>query len=358
MSVRITLSDSHMPPSEQFIEFLDTWLASLEFDGSSWAKHRFERPPAIGAYAAPDGALARVADSEVGIRHLARAYELFAALLVGEIDAIRQLQEQFRFILVVGAPRSGGKYLTKELFRALGHDPLRVPAVLAHDGFPEAGPWRFDRLGNGWIESLHTMAEYLVMVELFFQSSSRQGPQVSVPKKATKAVYAPGLFQDILGGECIITVRHPVPSCISTYETAGGLAADHRFTQRNNIEILWARDLLSAGLSQAEIEDMDYFDAYLRYWEDYHVRLAMSGLASSRRCRVVAYGEQRFTDEARRIANRFGAPTSEVEQFHVSDRRDLHPDWVARAEPALGRTDEQWTRVGLKFPLAEIAECW
>ena len=355
MSVRITLTDSHVPPSEQFVEFLDTWLAGVEFDGSSWAKHRFERPPTIGAYAAPDGALERLVGSTAGMQYLARAYGLFAGLLVGETDAIRQLQDQFRFILVVGAPRSGGKYLTKQLFRALGHDPLRVPAALAHDGFPEAGPWRFDRLGNGWIESLHSMAEYLVMVEMFFRSSDHQSRPVSVPKKATKAVYAPGLFQDILRGECIVTVRHPVPSCVSTYDTAGGLPGDHRFAQRNNIEILWARDLLSAGLSEADIKELDYFDAYLRYWEDYHVRLAMSRLTSSR---IVAYGEQRFMDEARRMANLFEAPESAVEQFYVSDRRELHPDWVARAEPALRRIDELWTRVGLKFPLAEITERW
>jgi hypothetical protein len=354
MSVRITLTDSHVPPSEQFVQFLDTWLAGAQFDGSSWAKHRFERPPAIGAYPALDGALDRVADSADGMRHLARAYELFAGLLVGETDAIRRLQEEFRFILVVGAPRSGGKYLTKQLFRALGHDPLRVPAALAHDGFPEAGPWRFDRLGNGWTESLHSMAEYLVMVEMFFQSSDHGRP-VTVPKKATKAVYAPGLFHDILRGECILTVRHPVPACMSTYDTAGGLPEDRRFAQRNNIEILWARDLLSTGMTETGIKELDYFDAYLRYWEDYHVRLAMSGLTFSR---VVTYGEQRFMDEARRMANVFEAPASAVEKFHVSDRRDLHPDWVMRAEPALRRIDELWTRVGLKFPLAEIAERW
>jgi hypothetical protein len=355
MSVRITLTDSHVPPSEQFVEFLDTWLAGVEFDGSSWAHHRFERPPVLGTYAAPDGALERLSSSTAGMQYLARAYELFAGLLVGKTDAIRQLQDHLRFILVVGAPRSGGKYLTKQLFRALGHDPLRVPAVLAHDGFPEAGPWRFDRFGNGWIESLHSMAEYLVMVEMFFQPGGHQSGPVSVPKKATKAVYAPGLFRDILRGERIVTVRHPVPSCVSTYETAGGLPAHLRFAQRNNIEILWARDLLSAGLSEADIMEMDYFDAYLRYWEDYHVRLAMSGLTSGR---VVAYGEQRFMDEARRMANLFEAPGSAVEQFHVSDRRELHPDWVARAEPALRRIDELWTRVGLTFPLVEINERW
>jgi hypothetical protein len=58
------------------------------------------------------------------------------------------------------------------------------------------------------------------------------------------------------------------------------------------------------------------------------------------------------------MANLFEAPGSAVEQFHVSDRRELHPDWVARAEPALRRIDELWTRVGLTFPLVEINERW
>ena len=363
MSVRITLTDSDMPPSVQFLEFIDAWLAGVEFDGSTWAAYGQERPERLGRRLPPGTShqlRKRIAESDAGMRHLGRAYELFVALLIGDVDTIRVVQQRFRFFLVVGAPRSGGKYLTKELFRALGHDPCRVPAVLAHDGFPEAAPWRFDRSGTTWVESLHTMAEYLAMVELFFAGAARHDDHVVVPKKATKAAYAPGLFESILGGgaEGIITVRHPVPACISTFESAGGLPADHRFVQRGNIERLWARDLLSAGFSDREVADMDYFDAYLRYWEDYHVRLAMSGSNVTRHYRVVAYGADRLMGEARRNAERFGAPGANVEEFHVYDRRHHHPEWVARAESALRRVGDQWARVGMAFPLDEIAQRW
>ena len=363
MSVRITLTDAHIPPSVPFLEFLDSWLAGVEFDGSSWATYGQERPEPLGRRLSPNTSYRlrqRIGGSAAGMRHLGRAYELFVALLVGDVDAIRAVQHRFRFVLVVGAPRSGGKYLTKELFRALGHVPSRVPAVLAHDGFPEAAPWRFDRSGTTWVESLHTMAEYLAMVELFFAAADRHDDHVVVPKKATKAVYAPGLFQSVLGAcaDGVITIRHPVPSCISTFESAGGLPADHRFVQRGNIERLWARDLLSAGFSDREVADMDYFDAYLRYWEDYHVRLTMSGSNLTRHYRVVAYGAERLMREARRNADRFGSLGADVEEFHVSNRRDRHPEWVARAEPALHRVGDQWARVGMTFPIDEIAECW
>ena len=363
MSVRITLTDSHLPPSQQFLEFLDSWLAGIEFDGSTWATYGQERPERLGRRLSAGTSRQlrqRIADSDAGMRHLGRAYELFVALLVGDVDAIRVVQDRFRFVLVVGAPRSGGKYLTKELFRALGHVPGRVPAVLAHDGFPEAAPWRFDRSGNTWVESLHTMAEYLAIVELFFGAAAPHGDHIVVPKKATKAAYAPGLFQSVLGAvaEGVITIRHPVPACISTFESAGGLPADRRFVQRGNIERLWARDLFSAGLSEREVAGMDYFDAYLRYWEDYHVRLAMSGPNITRHYRVVAYGAERLMREARRNADRFGSLAGDVEEFHVHDRRDHQPEWIARAEPALRRVGDQWARVGMAFPRDEIAECW
>ena len=363
MSVRITLTDSHIPPSEQFLEFIDLWLAGAEFDGSTWATYGQERPERLGRRLSPSTShqlRQRIASSDAGMRHLGRAYELFVAMLIGDVDAIHAVQQRFRFVLVVGAPRSGGKYLTKELFRALGYVPSHVPAVIAHDGFPEAAPWRFDRSGTAWVESLHTMAEYLAMVELFFAAAGQHKDHIIVPKKATKAAYAPGLFQSVLGAsaEGVITIRHPVPACISTFELAGGLPTDHRFVQRGNIERLWARDLLCAGFSDREVANMDYFDAYLRYWEDYHVRLAMSGSNVTRHYRVVAYGAERFMLEARRNADRFGSLAGNVEQFHVRHRSDQHPEWMARAELALRRVGDQWERVGMAFPLDEIAECW
>ena len=148
------------------------------------------------------------------MRYVSRAYELFVALLIGDIAPLRAVQDRFRFFLVVGIPRSGGKYLTKQLFRALGHDPKAVPEVLGHDAFPDAGPWRFSKSGNGWMSSLQTMAEYLTMVEIFFGDRNPGGGTIVVPKKMMKAPYAAGLFHTALGvsTEAIVTVRHPVPS--------------------------------------------------------------------------------------------------------------------------------------------------
>lgn len=363
MSVRITLNDDLFPPSRDFIDFLQQWISKEPFDGTSWGEYRQERVRMLGQRTSSQEVLRkteRLIDRDEGRQYVSRAYELFVALLIGDIAPLRAVQERFRFFLVVGIPRSGGKYLTKQIFRALGHDPRVVPEVLAHDGFPDAGPWRFTESGNSWMSSLQTMAEYLTMVEIFFGDRNPHGGTIVVPKKMMKAPYAAGLFGTALGAstEAIVTVRHPVPCCMSTYEAAGGFPANGRFASRGNVEKFCARELRELGFTAAEMETMDYFGAYLRYWENYHVRLAMSVPIMARTCEVLPYGAEPYTQSARQFAERFGAVGSSIEPFHVQDRRSVHPDWMQRAEPSLRRVSEQWERLGLKFPMADINAAW
>ncbi len=352
MSVRITLTDDVLPPSREFVEFLRQWIAGEPFDGSSWAEHGRERVRAIGGGPSSEDA-DQVLDSEEGVTHVSRAFELFVALLIGDAAALRTVHDRFRFLLVVGVPRSGGKYMTKQLLRALGHDPITIPAVLGHDGFPDAGPWRFGPSGNGWTKTMQTLAEYLTMVELFFGAATPHDGRVVVPKKMTKAVYAAGVVHAALGPltEVLVTVRHPVPACVSTYETGGGLPADGRFAARSNIERFCARELSELGHTRSDIAAMDYFDAYLRYWENFHVRMAMAVPSLARTHDVVAYGADSYRRRARAEARRFGAAGAVIEPLHVREPHAVHDHWMERAEPALRRVREQWERVGLEFPL-------
>ncbi|WP_214325396.1 hypothetical protein [Nonomuraea sediminis] len=345
MSVHINLTDAELRPSIEFIDFLERWISKEPFDGTSWSERGRERVGTERRASRQDvrERTARLIDGDEGERYVARAYELFVALLIGDEATLNTVHARFRFIPVVGIPRSGGKYLTKQLLRAHGYDPKTVPEVLGHDGFPHAGPWRFGVSGNGWTRSLQAMAEYLTMVELFFACDQI----ATVPKKATKAVYAAGLFRTALGApdEGLITVRHPVPSCVSTYETAGGLPPGGRFAVRGNIERSCESELMSLGFSRAELCRMDYFDAYLRYWENYQVRLAMGSAVIAREPRVLAFGAERYLA-------RVTHPS--IEEFHVRDRHPLRPDWMEKSEHALRRVAEQWERVGLEFPVTDV----
>ena len=362
MGVEIRLTDRELPVSPVFIDFLAHLLDGRPFDDREWADQisealNFGLPELqLRAEAAAPG----VMNDARGRAHIGRAYSLLLSLLTGDFAPIGELQRRFHFINVIGIPRTGGSYLTAELYRALGIAPHSVPFALAHDGFPEAGPFEIAPQANSWVRSLHTMAEYLSMVELYFGARTPHQGRIVVPKKLTKGIYAGGFFHRILGEavEHLITLRHPVAACVSSYEKSGGLPADGRFAIRSNIEDWCRRDLLYTGCTADELVRMDYFDAYLRYWEQYHYYIATTGLSANREMRVVVYGKERLQAQAAAFHQRYGSKLAPGE-FKISDTaRRRHPDWIERSAPALQRVAALWERIGIPFPLQEMAECW
>ncbi len=362
MGVEFKLSDRELPGSPVFIHFLAQVISKRPFEPEIWADQRSEalmRCSDDSPRGATEAATVVMGSSQ-GREWLARTYGLLFALLTGDCGPLQALHARFHFIGVIGIARTGGSYLTAELYRALGMAPEQVPNVIAHDSFPEAGPFQLQPGLNSWTLSLKTMAEYLTMVEIFFGGQQRHGGRIVVPKKLTKGVYAGGFFHRVLGEqmEQVLTVRHPVAACVSTYEKSGGLPAGGRFMVRSNIEEWCRRDLLSTGADAQALARMDYFDVYLRYWEQYHLRLALSGLPRGADLRVVAFDRPALQSLAQSYHDRYGSALR-ASEFQVSDKAGrLHPQWLQRAQPSIDRVAAIWRQVGLAFPADQIAACW
>lgn len=362
MGVEFKLTDRELPVSPVFVSFLEQALAQRPRAREIWPDQRSEDLSRVdsAAHERATAAAAALMSHRSGREHLARAYGLLVALLAGEPAPLEALQARFHFICVTGIARTGGSYLTAEIYRSIGIEPERVPPALAHDGFPEAGPFRLQDGINSWVVTLKTTAEYLTMVEVFFAGRAPHEGRVVVPKKLTNFVHAGAFFRRVLGEsmEQVLTLRHPVAACVSTYEKSGGLPADGRFTVRSNIEEWCRRDLEDTGCRAGRLAEMDYFEAYLRYWEQYHLALAMAGPAAAARLRMAAYGRDTLRALAREYHVRYGSGL-EPREFEVSDAaRRRHPEWVERAQPAIDRVAAAWKVLGLEFPLAEISACW
>ena len=296
MGVEIKLSDRDLPVSPAFVDVLHRHIERKDFE-STWhdqvSEHlvpaRFEET-IQAAIAVADEVLRH----PVGQKAIYRSYELLTAFLTGQTEPLRSLHKRLRFICVVGCPRHGGTYLVKNLFRALGMDPTRLPNVLAHDGFPDAAPFQLAERYNGFTAMMQQMAEYLAMVEVFFAEAREYDGRVVVPKKATKAAYHGAFFNAALGPgtEYVITLRHPIAACMSTYEKSSGLPADGKFKMRGNIEQWARRDHEFTGWNPARLLEEDYFDVYLRYWELYHYNLALTGLLANPNRKIVVFGRE------------------------------------------------------------------
>jgi hypothetical protein len=360
MGVEIKLTDREFPVSPVFIDFLHRYLREMPFE-TSWHDQLSEElvePQENFQEKASEVAL-QVLENPAGQQVIYRSYELLTALLTGKPDKLKLFQDRYRFICIVGCPRHGGSYLAKQLFLALGMDADDVPNVIAHDGFPDASPFDLAEGYNAHTNMTHNMAEYLAMVEIFFSNSRLTNNLIVVPKKATKAAYHGAFFNSVLGPntEYIVTLRHPLAACISTYEKSTGLPPDGKFKVRGNIEEWARRDNVFNGEDAQEIFQRDYFDVYLRYWEQYHYSLALTGLSASRNWTLVVYGRDRMMNLAQGFFRRFRSRSS-AEEFKVFDNRARHPEWRAKGDAAVGRVAAVWRCAGLRFPVDEIMECW
>jgi len=346
--------------SPHLIDFLARWLDGGQFANEVWPDQRSEAlSTTLRTMRERAGwRLERITTHQVARNTIEDAWRIFAELCRGQSAALAEIHERFEFIAVVGIPRTGGSYLTAELFASLGYDPGSVPGAIAHDGFPDAGPFSMSPGGNRWLNSLLSVSEYLALMKLYFSARPTPGRTV-VPKKLTKAVYAGQLFRRILGPRAnfLLTVRHPIACCVSTYEKSGGLPAERRFAARSAIERWIRRDLLMTGMDASQLADLDYFAAYVRYWEQFHINLAMSGLVANREYSVVPYGTQFMHQTAEMFRDRFGADRP-VSQFVAGTAYDeKHPEWVARSAVAIERVAAVWQLVGIRFPTQAVLLC-
>ncbi len=292
---------------------------------------------------------------------ITKTYNVFGDLLTGVKGELGSVCENRRFFFVVAGPRQGGSYLTKELYRAVGVAPEKVPEVLAHDGHPTGGPFWFTT-HNGMTlpftkSVMLQLAEWLVLSDYQFKDLKPVDGLKTIIKKSTRMLHYPELVRElpVPDMEWVSVVRHPVSACVSVYEKSGGLPDNGLFpaVPRSMIEAWvsesWARD----GFSREQVSRQPYFRAYLHYWQRYHQTLVAGGLLRGNgKASVLGYHPAKMEGFIRRQIARFGvADNSEPETFFANQKaRARHPDWVTQADPVIQGVHELWQTFGLGLP--------
>lgn len=357
----ISFVDRDFPATPYFIDFLDDFI-NRKRNTTNWHDQLSENLQKQSANILENARQPspKILRDPLAQKALNRSHELMVALLTGATEKLAPFHNLFKFIVVVGIPRSGGSYLTKQLFDAIGIDATQVPRVIAHDGFPELSPFFMANGYNAYTGMQRRMAEYLTMVELYFTKSRLHGGYLIVPKKASKAAYQGAFFNAITGAqtEYVITIRHPIACCVSTYEKSGGLPESGKFMLRSAIEAWAARDyVLTSKDPESEIFSKDYFDVYLRFWEQYHCNLALTGLSANKNWTIVPYTQESMQSTAEKFFSRFDA-SKQADTFKTFDKRNRHPEWSSKAEASILRVHNLWQSIGLQFPIDEIRQAW
>jgi len=361
MGMTLTLTDTDLPASPAFIEFLHTTLLGGDYHAGEWFdqvgenlvrdEDRFEDITEKAKY---------VSRHPEGKKMLLRSYRFFKELLTGSVATLEALQ-RFHFFFVIGIPRTGGTYLTKQLFRACDIDYRKVQNALAHDGFPHLANLSFKDSGNLHTNGLLQLAEYLTMVEIFFTAHGRRSYRNSiiVPKKFTKAVYYFDLIRELFGNNAdyLITIRHPLSFCKSVIDKSGGMPAKRQFKVRSAIERWAMNDMLHHGMAEEEINRLDYVDCMLGYWKRFHFRLAMSGIPSMPAARVIPFGESYMNDAVASYYKTFNVDL-QPEPFRVSEPAEFPVRDETAAGNVVAEVEAFWSSMDMQFPTDAISKMY
>lgn len=358
MGLTLTLTDADLPASPAFIEFLHATLTGAPYHAGSWYQQEEE------GLATNDGrfediqrkAQAVVMDPK-GKEYLLRSYRFFKELLTGNVNTLRDVA-RFRFFFVIGIPRTGGTYLTKQLFRAGGINYANVQNALAHDGFPHLAHLSFKEQGNLHTNGLLQLAEYLTMVEIFFGEHGRLAYRggIIVPKKFTKAVYYFDLIRELFANNAdyLITLRHPLSICKSILDKSGGMPANGKFAVRSAIERWTLEDWLHWGVPEQDILQMDYVSCFLGYWKRFHFQMAMAGIPAMPTARIIPYGAEAMTAAVKKLYSDFGLK-SEPEAFKSAEASSFKADEEAAAKIIIEEVTSFWKSLGMTFPAEALA---
>src|SRR3989344_3318575 len=200
MGIEIKLTDKELPISPPLIEFLHRHISGGNHS-SGWHNQLQESlsNDAAETLAVAERNIAEVLRHPLAVQTINRSYQILLCIMFGGMAILQELQSRYKFIVVVGYARSGGSYLTKHLFQAIGLDAARTPRVIAHDGFPDPQPFSLEAQNNGYITMMRHMAEYLSMVEVFFSGRQPVDGRIIVPNKTYQAAYYGAFFNRILG---------------------------------------------------------------------------------------------------------------------------------------------------------------
>ena len=309
MGVTLTLKDTDLPTSPAFVEFLHTDLTGGEFYAGSWhAQDEESLASNEGRFENLTDKIAFVLSKPEGRQRVLQSYRYFKEMLTGRPDTIKTIQ-RYRFFFVIGIPRTGGTYMTKQLFRGAGMDYRKVQNALAHDGFPHLGTLAFqEQGGNIHTSGLLQLAEYLTMVDLYFTKYGRLAYNggIVVPKKFTKGVYSFPLIHEVIGNnaEYIITLRHPLAMVQSVLDKSGGMPKGGIFNVRSAIERWALDDWLKWGVAEAMVKKMSYIDVFLGYWKRYHYQIAMEAIPDHGRDPSAALWPQPYDGRGEEVLRR------------------------------------------------------
>lgn len=218
-----------------------------------------------------------VIEDPKGKELIAKCYDYFSKIINGKHKEIEFAQKS-KPIFIIGMPRTGGTYVTKQAFKALGMDYKKMTFSLAHDAFPSVKPNPYQMDINEYLRTCLDIACFIVMAE--YEYTTKDNPFPTFPKKSCNMLYHLGLFSHIFPrAEYIFTHRDVGGIYGSIMDKRGSYKElDKKFNVSIVIDQFITELLISKNINNKAIFNSDYYSVFYEYYKHYHMTLLSSGL--------------------------------------------------------------------------------
>jgi hypothetical protein len=322
----INFKGSHFPISRSFLIFLaKEFGGSIEYDDSVyWGDQHLELNQQPADISNLSNTISLIKDRDDVKFLINKAHHIAANLLISNKELISSIQNDYKFYLIVSPPRSGGTYITKNLYTSLGVNPKSLPSFFGHDGFPSVNhDWYTKNNGvyaNFVQTTLWQFSEWLTMSDYYLPKIIDNSGKKVVIIKMINSYNNLNFFRSLLGGDaCFILNRRPIIDLyFSVADKAGGIVGDAIPVEpRNNIEKWIIKENLSRGSCDNNI-NKSYIEALGRYYYVFYMKLLVGGFMDGEH-KVVNYNQQSMGSLYNSIVSTYADKTDLLEEFVIND---------------------------------------
>jgi hypothetical protein len=246
-----------------------------------------------------------------------------------------------KFKFIIGAMRTGGTYLYKELCQVYGQPWSSLNLEMTHDSIPSYNCLSFNHYPNSFLVLIFEMAQFFVWVK-------REIPGDIVVQKRIAYAHALPFLNALLGknAEYILTLRHPVPLGYSFAKLEG----QDPWSPNCKEPPGWYGLVTSGGkqMTKAQWHKLSYFKKVLLYWERYYMDVAEAGPFKDN-LSLVQFGKptENFIRQRSRTCRQ---KEVFIEPFQAQEKELAGELTMDEIESTMASVRERWNSHGLSLP--------
>lgn len=275
---------------------------------------------------------------------LGESSQLFSSFMLGNQEGVLPYIQGKDLCFVIGAMRTGGTYLYRELCRMSGVDHTQYLKTMTHDAIPSGHALAFWQDPRHWMQLVFEMAQFLVW------SKREQADHKELIQKRIAYGHAMGFLDNLFAPYTdrlvyVVSLRHPLTMADSFAKLEGIDPTQKNPASPPSWFLLAQKNL---NLNQGQWQDMNFYEQCLCYWDLFYRDVVRFGGMRGKMVTLV-YGKE-YEQFLMRLAMQSGRDSYEPKPFIV-ENKERKPEYQSVNDQAvIENLKGFWLQQGYHLP--------